>query len=90
MHDLGGVLRVDDLRAARHGHHVVNQQRSQHQKRFAVGGFDDAALGQADHRVVRDGPAVRVEFAARREQHRVVPAFGVGELNAITDDERAG
>jgi hypothetical protein len=30
---------------------------------------------------------VGMELAARLEEHRVVPAFGVGELNAVTDDE---
>jgi hypothetical protein len=29
-----------------------------------------------------------VELAAGRQQHRVVPALGVGELHAITDFER--
>ena len=90
VHDLGGVLRVDDLRAAGHRHHVVDQQRPQHQELVAVGGLDHAALGQADHGVERDDPAMGVELPAGRQQHRVVPALRVGELHAITDGERTG
>ena len=90
VHDLGGVLRVDHLRAARHRHHVVDQQRPQHQERVAVGGLDHAALRQPDHGVVGDRAAVGVELAAGGEHHRVVPTLGVGELDAITDGERAG
>ena len=90
VHDLRGVLRVDHLRTARHREHVIHQQRAQHQELVAVGGLDHAALGLPDHRVVRDCAAVGVELAAGTEQHRVVPAFGVGELHSITDDERAG
>ena len=67
--------------------HVVDQQRTQHQKLVAVGRLDHAAFRLPDHRVVRDGAAVSVKLAARTEQHRVVPPLGVGELNAIADDE---
>ena len=70
--------------------HVVDEQRAQHQEGVAVGGLDHAALGQADHRVVGDGSAVGVELAARRQDHRVVPALGVGELDAVPDDEGTG
>ena len=90
VHDLRGVLRVDHLRAARHRQHVVDQQRPQHQELIAVGRLDHAALRLPDHRVVRDRAAVGVELAAGAEHHRVVPALGVGELHAITDDERTG
>ncbi len=90
VHDLRGVFRVDHLSAARHREDVVHQQRAQHQELVAVGGLDHAAFGPPDHRVVRDRAAVGVELAAGAEHHRVVPAFGVGELNAIADDERAG
>ena len=31
-----------------------------------------------------------VELAAGGERHRVVPALGVGELDAFADGERAG
>ena len=76
--DLRGVLGVDHLRTARHRHHVVHQQWPQHQKRVAAGGLDHAALRQTDHVVVRDDAAVGVELSAGGEDHRVVPALGVG------------
>ncbi len=65
VHDLRGVLGVDHLGAARHRQHVVDQQRTQHQERVAVGGLHHAALGQPDHDVVGDGAAVGVELRRR-------------------------
>ena len=90
VHDLGGVLRVDDLCAAGHRHDVVDQQRPQHQELVAAGGLDHTALGQPDHRVERNDAAMGVELPTGSEQHRVVPALRVGELYTITDGERTG
>jgi hypothetical protein len=90
VHDLRGVLRVDHLRAARHRHHVVDEQRAQHEELVAAGGPDHAALGQPDHGVERDHTAMGVKLAAGCKLHRVVPALGVGELHAIADFERTG
>jgi hypothetical protein len=90
VNDLSRVLRVDHLRAAGHRHHVVDQQRPQHQVRGAVTGLDHAALLEPDDRVVRDRPAMGVELGALGEHHRVMPALGVGELHTLAHGERAG
>ncbi|SIM73234.1 Uncharacterised protein [Mycobacteroides abscessus subsp. abscessus] len=90
VHDLRGVFRVDHLSTARHRQHIVEQQRTQHQKLVAVGGFHHAALGYTDHLVVHDGPTMCVELLAGLEHHRVVTPLGVGQLHAIADDERSG
>ena len=90
VHDLGRVLRIDDLRAAGHREYVVHQQRTQHQERVAVGRLDHRALRLTKHRVVGNGAPVGMEFAARRKHHGVVPALGVGQLDTIANVERAG
>ena len=54
VHDLGGVLGVDDLCAARHRHHVIDEQRPQHEELVAAGGLDHTALRQPDDGVERD------------------------------------
>ena len=90
MDDLSGILGVDHLRATGHRHHVVEQQRAQHQENGAVAGFDHAALFQPDHRVMWDRAVMRVELAARCERDRVVAALGVGELDAFTRGEWTG
>ena len=88
MDDLRGVLGVDHLCTAGHGQHVVDEQWPQHQEGVAVGGLDDASLGQSDDLVVQEGPTVGVKLAARIEDHRVVTTLGVGQLDPVADDER--
>ena len=90
VHDLGGVLGIDHLRTARHRHHVVDQQRAEHQKECPVAGFDDAALLQPDEGVVGDRAAMGVKLTARGQFDRVMAALGVGELDALADGERTG
>ena len=86
--DLGGVLRIDDLRAARHRQHEVGQQRPERQVPGVGGRHDDGALGRADQVVVLDRPAVRVELLARLEDDGVQPPLRIGELHAVADHER--
>ena len=86
--DLGGVLGIDDLRAARHGEHEVGQQRAQGEVTGVGGRHDDGALGGADQVVVLDGAAVRVELLAGLEDDGVQPPLGIGELHAVADHER--
>ncbi len=90
MHDLRGVLGVDHLGPAGHRHHIVDQQRAQHQKQRAIAGLDHAALLQADDHVVRDAATMGVELRARSEGDGVVTPLGVGELNTFADVKRAG
>ena len=87
--DLRGVLGVDHLRAARHGQHVVGEQRPQREVGGAAGGGDHRALRLADHVVVRDRAAVGVVLAALGEHQRIAAALGIGELYPVSDLERA-
>ena len=52
-HDLGGVLGVDDRRAARHRDHELAEQRPEHEVLAAGRGRDREALVAADQVVVR-------------------------------------
>ncbi|COW60018.1 Uncharacterised protein [Mycobacterium tuberculosis] len=90
MHDLGRIFGIDHLRAARHRHDVVDQQRAQHQEQGAVAGFDHAALLQPDHRVVGDRATMSVEFGTGSQRHGVAAPLSVGELNTFADAEWAG
>ena len=87
--DLRGVLRVDDLRAARHRQHVVGQQRAQREVGRADRGHDDAALGLADQVVVGQPAAVGVVLPACLQGQGVAAALGVGELDAVAGAEGA-
>jgi hypothetical protein len=82
LHDLPGVLGVDDLRPARHGQHVVRQQRPQREVGRRPDGDDDA-LGPPEQRVVLQDPLVGVELLARLEGDGVHPALGVGQLHLV-------
>ena len=86
--DLSCVLRVDDLGTARHGQHVVHQQGAQCEIGRAVDRLDDAALVGTDQIVVNDSALVRVVFAVRLENDRVVASLAVGQLYSVADAER--
>ena len=64
-HDLGGVLRVDDGRAARHRDDELRQQRPEHEVLPAGGRGDREALLAADQLVVVEMAAVGEEPLAR-------------------------
>jgi len=81
--DLGGVLGVDDLRAAGHRQHVVGEQRPQREVGRADRRDDDAALRPADQVVVGEPAAVRMVLPTDLQGQRVVAALRVGELHAL-------
>ena len=50
--------------------------------------LDDAALVGTDQIVVNDSALVRVVFAVRLENDRVVASLAVGQLYSVADAER--
>src|SRR5690606_36749627 len=87
--DLGGVPRVDYGGAARHGEHVVGQQRPQGEVLDLGGVGHDAALGLPDELLVLEVALVRVERATGLERDGVQAALGVGQLDLVAHAERA-
>jgi len=86
--DLAGVLRVDDRCPARHRHHVVGQQRPQGEVFDASGVGHHAGLGSPDELVVGQPALVGVKFPPGFQSDRMQATLGVGELHAVTHDER--
>ena len=87
--NLGGVLGVDDGRAARHGEHEVFVEGAQRLIEDAVGVGDDGAFGCADEVVVLEEALVGVVFAAFGEGDGGDAAAFVGNLDALAGAEGA-
>ena len=86
LHNVAGVLGVDDLRAAGHRQHVVAQQRLECEVLRRADRHDDG-VGAADEAVMVEDPLVGVELSAHLEGDRVHPALGVGELYLVARGE---
>ena len=82
------VLRIDDLRAARHLEDVLGERRPHRDEARALGAADRDAFVVADDRVVLDDAGVGVELRAGGERDEVAPLLVVDEEHAVAGGER--
>ena len=79
------ILRIDDLRAARHLEHVVAECGSERDEARAQGRADAHPFVGAEELIVTKHSRVRMELAALGEHHEVATPLAVDEQDAVTE-----
>ena len=77
------VLGIDNRRAARHRHDIVNLKGTQDLELTPLVGHDDLTVGAVDNVVVVESTAVGLEASAMHQDHLVEASLRVANLNAV-------
>ncbi len=88
--DRAEVLRIDDLRTARHLQHVLGERRPHRDQARATRRADRETVVAADDAVVLDDAGVRVELAAGLERDQVPSLLVVDEEHPVAFGEPTG